>query len=70
MDICIETILTGHMHRNSPYETSSDCGNCDGARCDYFTKLYEVTDFDSGKYHGRYDTLEEAKKKKEELERT
>lgn len=26
--------LTGHVYRNSPYETASDCGNCDGARCD------------------------------------
>ena len=26
--------LTGHMHYGSPFETDSDCGNCDGARCD------------------------------------
>lgn len=22
-----------HCHRNSPYETSNSCANCDGARC-------------------------------------
>lgn len=27
-------LLTGHIHRGSPFETSSDCGNCDGALCD------------------------------------
>lgn len=30
---------TGHMHYGSPYETASDCGNCDGARCDSCTKI-------------------------------
>ena len=29
-----ETYYTGHMYRNSPYETDDSCGNCDGARCD------------------------------------
>lgn len=27
--------LSGHMYRNSPYETDDSCGNCDGARCDF-----------------------------------
>ncbi len=26
----ITTHLTGHMYRNSPYETDSSCGNCNG----------------------------------------
>lgn len=25
---------TGHLYRNSPYESDDSCGNCDGARCD------------------------------------
>lgn len=35
-----ETVqYTHHMHYNSPYETDSDCGNCDGARCDGCRKI-------------------------------
>jgi hypothetical protein len=30
----IQVFLTGHLYRNSPYETDSSCGNCDGGRCD------------------------------------
>lgn len=26
--------MSRHMYRNSPIETDSDCGNCDGAHCD------------------------------------
>lgn len=37
-------VLTGHMHYGSPYETSSDCGNCDGARCDRCREAYDVYD--------------------------
>lgn len=40
----VSKVYSGHMYRNSPYETSSDCGNCDGARCDDCKELYEVTD--------------------------
>jgi len=31
--------MSGHMHRNSPYETSHSCGNCDGARCKHCKKI-------------------------------
>lgn len=30
----VQVFLTGHLYRNSPYETDSSCGNCDGGRCD------------------------------------
>lgn len=30
---------TGHVHYGSPYETCSDCGNCDGAKCDVCKKV-------------------------------
>ena len=37
------THLTGHMHYMSPIETDSDCGNCDGARCDKCHTYHEVS---------------------------
>ena len=30
----VHTEQTGHMYYGSPYETSDDCGNCNGANCD------------------------------------
>lgn len=36
---------TGHMHYRSPYESCDDCGNCNGARCDYCKTKYVVEDF-------------------------
>lgn len=36
-----EVHLSGHMYRNSPYETDDSCGNCDGARCDYCKKIVD-----------------------------
>lgn len=30
---------TGHLYRNSPYESDDSCGNCDGARCDTCQKI-------------------------------
>ena len=41
-----DTYLSGHDHRNSPFETCDDCGNCSGARCDWCnrnTNPYEFT---------------------------
>ena len=34
--------LSGHMYRNSAYETDNSCGNCDGARCDGCHKIYSL----------------------------
>lgn len=34
-----ETHLTGHIHRNSPYECDDTCGTCDGAMCDYCERV-------------------------------
>jgi len=34
-----DTCLTGHMHRNSPYEMADSCGTCNGANCDYCKKI-------------------------------
>lgn len=39
---------TKHMYRNSPYETDSDCGNCDGAACDYCNKIVDEGIFNHG----------------------
>lgn len=36
----ITRILTGHLHAGGPTESSSDCGNCDGARCENCRTLY------------------------------
>lgn len=44
LDLYFSTMYSGHMYRNSPYETSSSCGNCDGARCDTCKTIYEITD--------------------------
>ena len=41
-DIFVVRRLTGHMHSGSAYETDSDCGNCDGARCDGCRSLYHA----------------------------
>jgi len=30
----LEMSYSGHLNRGSAAETSSSCGNCDGARCD------------------------------------
>ena len=30
---------TGHMYRNSPYESDDSCSNCNGARCDICKKI-------------------------------
>ena len=41
-----DTYLSGHDHRNSPFETDWDCGNCSGARCEWcseHTNPYEFT---------------------------
>ena len=34
-----DTYLTGHIHRGSAYECDDNCGTCDGARCDYCTRV-------------------------------
>lgn len=47
---------TGHMYRNSPYETDSDCGNCNGARCENC-----IIKFVSTETNKVCDTIEESK---------
>lgn len=32
-DFAVQMFLSGHMYRNSPYESDNSCGNCNGARC-------------------------------------
>ena len=39
--------MSGHTHYGSPYETATDCGNCDGARCHKCNDIYVVTDYDT-----------------------
>ena len=34
-----DTYLTGHIHRGSAYECDDNCGTCDGAMCDYCTRV-------------------------------
>lgn len=60
-----ERSYTGHMYRNSPYETSSSCGNCDGARCDNCSLIFtsEVGYTQEILYHGKdIDKLREVEK--------
>ena len=40
-----DTYLSGHDHRNSPYETCDDCGNCSGARCDWCNECTNPYEF-------------------------
>lgn len=48
-DLYITRSLSGHMYHNSPYETDSDCGNCDGARCDECHEVYAVNQESTGR---------------------
>ena len=48
---------SGHCNRNSPFETSDSCANCDGARCDYCRKIevaatYEFVPYSDVVYNG------------------
>lgn len=47
--------LTGHLHRGSAIESSSDCGTCDGARCEGCHKRWV---FDGITYYSYEDALE------------
>lgn len=42
--------LSGHYHRGSSIETDSDCGNCDGSRCDSCHEVYTVTSYGTPEY--------------------
>lgn len=46
-----------HIFRNSPIETDSDCGNCDGARCEGCVKYREPSHFE---FSAPVDILEKA----------
>ena len=37
---------TGHLYRNSPYESDDSCGNCDGARCDICKEIIIPADIE------------------------
>lgn len=52
---------TGHMHYGSPYETSSDCRNCDGAKCERCHNMYVVTDYETGKIKFMGEDINEAR---------
>ena len=38
----IEHTFSHHLYRGSAMETSSDCGNCDGANCDICREIWTV----------------------------
>lgn len=42
--------LSGHIYRNSPYESDDSCGTCDGARCDSCSEYWTVPGFDEDFY--------------------
>lgn len=46
-----ETIVSryysGHIYRNSPYESDDNCGTCDGARCDTCRERWRVEGWNS-----------------------
>ena len=48
-------ILTGHLYAGSPIESSSDCGNCDGARCEHCHTRWE---FEGKRYESSELALE------------
>lgn len=42
--IWIDKELTGHMYYGSPYESCDECGNCNGAKCDFCHEKFTVID--------------------------
>ena len=38
----LEKSLSGHLYHGSAMETSSSCGNCDGANCDTCAPVWTV----------------------------
>jgi hypothetical protein len=40
----ITTNLTGHLYYGSSYESCSNCGTCDGGKCDYCHAVYVTSD--------------------------
>ena len=60
-EIFVSKVLTGHMYYNSIYETCDNCGNCDGAKCEFCKTKYVVEDWKNDKtlYFG--DSIEEMK---------
>ena len=41
----LESYLSGHLYHGSAFETDSDCGNCDGARCSSCKEIFMVTSY-------------------------
>lgn len=62
----IISAFTGHMYRNSPYESDSDCGNCNGARCDTCTERFRSTKIDGEIFRNKQEA-EDAEKEYENL---
>lgn len=52
------------MYYGSPYETSSDCGNCDGARCHRCRELWDTEDGET------FDSYPEALAHEEKLKKS
>ena len=72
----LESSLSGHVYRNSPFETDDSCGNCDGARCDSCREIYVLTEYGTPRIDEigaiipkliRYRTLRTAEEKEEAL---
>jgi hypothetical protein len=40
------THMSGHLYRNSPFESDDGCGNCNGAKCDYCREIIEHGHFE------------------------
>jgi len=53
------------MYRGSAYESDSDCGNCDGARCEYCVERFAFYGYDDR----WFDSAEEAQEYGERKER-
>lgn len=45
----LSTHMSGHLYRGSAMETDSDCGNCDGGRCDSCKRYWQVSTFEPPK---------------------
>jgi hypothetical protein len=62
--------MSGHMYRGSAHETDSDCGNCDGARCEICVTTWAVYGYEQKQWDTKEQALayaEEQKKAREEL---
>lgn len=46
--------MSGHLYRNSPFETDNSCGNCNGARCETCIAIPDPPHWEASLYSNIY----------------